>query len=125
MRERCLCGCGQATAATTRLRLCRCDQCGCPVRITRSWIERGACGTCGCGGNVVPECLEDRIRMPGEADAQAWTEYTGRETVRAVCSENGAKGGAMSAVKARVRRMTPDERRELARRDPNRTICDN
>jgi hypothetical protein len=58
----------------------------------------------------------------GEA---AWIEWQGRETVRAVCAENGAKGGAVSARKARVRRMTRDERQELARRDPNRTIHDN
>jgi hypothetical protein len=124
-RERCNCGCGQPTAATMRMRKLKCDVCGCPLRMSRSWLEVNGAPACGCGGVFVPDCLEDRCRLPGEAGEAAWVEWQGRETVRAVCAENGAKGGAVSARKARVRRMTRDERQELARRDPNRTIHDN
>lgn len=68
---KCQCGCGQAPAATTRLRKA---SCGCGesiIRLSRSALSivTASCGTC--GGELSPDCLFDRTCSHDTADADA------------------------------------------------------
>jgi hypothetical protein len=116
MRERCLCGCGQPTAATMRMRKLRCDECGCPLRMSRSWLEVNGAPSCGCGGSFEPECLEDRCRLPGDAGEAARVECMGRADEFAVRSERARKAGATRSRRAAARRNVR-ERAQSAGRD--------
>jgi hypothetical protein len=73
--SKCACGCGQQSAATMRQRKLTCDACGCGLRMSRQWIERVGAPSCACGGAFLPDCLEDRCRLPGDAGAAARSEY--------------------------------------------------
>lgn len=39
----------------TRLVKVICPDCGCPIRMTRRWIDAGAMPTCGCGGKMAED----------------------------------------------------------------------
>jgi hypothetical protein len=111
-RERCNCGCGQPTAATMRMRKLKCDVCGCPLRMSRSWLELNGSPACGCGGSFEPECLEDRCRLPGEEGQVAWAEYMGRQTFSAIQSDRAKRGHAKRRRVVELRVETPEARRK-------------
>ena len=71
---KCPCGCGQAPAATCRLRKVVCTDPACPglARITREQMVTPGLPTCGCGAAMHPPCLWDR----SEYDPDALSEVT-------------------------------------------------
>ncbi len=67
---KCSCGCGQASAETTRLRKASCS-CGASIiRLSRTALSlvKAECGAC--GYELSPDCLFDRTCSHDEVDAQ-------------------------------------------------------
>lgn len=85
-RHPCKCGCGQATAATTRTRALECALCGAVVRMSREAFSTVGVPVCGCGGQMLPRCLEDRAAVPGEIGRVAWAELVSRPLARGGCA---------------------------------------
>ena len=44
---------------TTRMLKVTCQQCGCVVRMTRKWLDEAGVPTCGCGGEMAEEEIEE------------------------------------------------------------------
>lgn len=66
------------TPKTMRLRKVSCQECGCTMRVSRSWIATICRGQCGCGGSFFPELPEDAAYagLIGEQDMTGpqWTD---------------------------------------------------
>lgn len=56
-----------ARKQTTRMRKIECFGCGCIVRMTRAAMERSGVPTCGCGGTMMPEDIEDAAAVLDDA----------------------------------------------------------
>lgn len=68
---KCLCGCGQASGETCRMRKAECRWCGYTIRVSRRHMVRGL-PECVCGqGPLEPRCLEDRYVAGEEAALEA------------------------------------------------------
>lgn len=94
MSAKCECGCGQASAATTRLRKAECDECGYVIRVTREWIARGL-PLCPCGEPLALRCLEDRCCLPGDAGQAAGLEAWGKAAESERRSMNARKAARL------------------------------
>jgi hypothetical protein len=94
-----------------RMRKLKCDSCGCPLRMTRAWLELNGKPSCGCGGVFQPECLEDACRLPGEEGHAACVEYDGKLTVSAIQSERAKRGHEKRRRIKELRAQTPEQRR--------------
>lgn len=59
----CDCGCGQAPAATTRMRKASCDCGASTIRLSRATLLTVNAQCTSCGYPLLPECLYDRATM--------------------------------------------------------------
>lgn len=67
--RKCPCGCGQAPAATCRLRkvVCTDPECTGLARVTREQMVNPGIPTCGCGSAMHPPCLWDQSEYDPDA----------------------------------------------------------
>jgi hypothetical protein len=98
-KKACECGCGQSPIAVTRTRSLECEECRCPVRMSRSWLELNGLPGCGCGGRFVPRCLFDAAELEAtDVGKAAAAELSARYQEFSLRSENSRKASRKHRV---------------------------
>lgn len=74
--------CETTRKQTTRLCKVKCRDCGCLLRMTRTWIERVGLPTCGCGGRMGAEIPPILAIPPGQTVRETWRQRLSRAAKR-------------------------------------------
>ncbi len=94
---KCSCGCGQASAETTRLRKASCS-CGASIiRLSRTALSLVKAECAACGYELSPDCLFDRTCSHDEDDAQRAVDVLERRydaKLQRDAPKLGARGGS-------------------------------
>jgi hypothetical protein len=98
-KHACECGCGQSPVTVTRTRSLECEECRCPVRMSRAWLEVNGLPACGCGGRFVPRCLFDLAELEQtDVGKAAAAELSARYQEFSLRSENARKASRKHKV---------------------------
>lgn len=90
---KCSCGCGQASAETTRLRKASCS-CGASIiRLSRTALSLVKAECAACGYELSPDCLLDRTCSHDERDADAAVAVLERRAHDAAVRDSTARHG--------------------------------